>query len=86
METNEKTANSKQTKHIKIWYFFITDKLQKNEIDLAYYQTEQMWFDVLTKPLQGAKFCEMQAPLMDCLVDYHDHNSTITRNNVTYRF
>ena len=29
-----------------------------------------MWADVLTKPLQGAKFCVMRAFLMNCPVDY----------------
>jgi hypothetical protein len=29
-----------------------------------------MWADILTKLLQGAKFCLLQAFLMNCLVDY----------------
>jgi len=33
-----------------------------------------MWADVLTKPLQGAKFCLMRAFLMNCPLDYsEDH-------------
>ena len=33
-----------------------------------------MWVDVLTKPLQGAKFRLMQAFLMNCPIDYsEDH-------------
>ena len=71
METNGKTANSKHTKHMKL-DFFITDKIKQKEIDIACYPTNLMWSDVLTKPLQGLKFWEMCAYLMDCPVDYHD--------------
>ena len=31
-----------------------------------------MWADVLTKPLQGAKFRLMRAFLMNCPIDYYD--------------
>ncbi len=31
---------------------------------------EEMWADVLTKPLQGKAFREMQAKLMNCNIDY----------------
>ena len=31
-----------------------------------------MWADVLTKPLQGAKFRLMRAFLMNCQIDYHE--------------
>jgi hypothetical protein len=35
-----------------------------------------MWADVLTKPLQGAKFCLMRAFLMNCPVDYFENQAT----------
>ena len=59
METKGKTGNSKCTKHIKIQYFFITDKINQNEAELSYCPTESIWSDALTKPLQGAKFRKM---------------------------
>jgi hypothetical protein len=31
--------------------------------------TEEMWIEVLTKPLQGKLFREMQVKLMNCSVD-----------------
>ena len=40
METNGKTANSKRTKHIKIRYFFIIDKIKQKEINIAYCPTD----------------------------------------------
>ena len=54
METKRKTTNSKDTKHIKVRYFFITDKVNNKEVTLGYCPTEQMWADILTKSLQGA--------------------------------
>ncbi len=34
-----------------------------------------MWADVLTKPLQGAKFRLMRAFLMNCPIDYYEDTS-----------
>ena len=34
--------------------------------------TENMWADVLTKPLQGMAFKRMQAELMNCSVEYEE--------------
>ena len=53
METNEETANSKHTKHIKVQYFCIKDEIKQNKIVLAYCPNETMWSDAITKPLQG---------------------------------
>jgi hypothetical protein len=63
-------SSSKHTKHIKAKYFFIHHFHNSGELDLQYCPTEQMWADILTKPLQGAKFCLMQAFLMNCPIDY----------------
>ena len=49
-------SSSKRTKHIKAKYFFVCRYHNASEIDLQYCPTEQMWADVLTKPLQGAIF------------------------------
>jgi hypothetical protein len=52
---NGYVSSSKRTKHIKAKYFFVRHYHNTGEIDLQYCPTEQMWADVLTKPLQGAK-------------------------------
>ena len=59
LETKGKTTNSGHTKHIKVCYFFITDKVSNKEVTIDNCPTEQMWADILTKPLQGAKFREV---------------------------
>jgi hypothetical protein len=69
---NGYVSSSKRTKHIKAKYFFIRHFHKTGELDLQYCPTEQMWADVLTKPLQGAKFRLMRAFLMNCPLDYFD--------------
>jgi hypothetical protein len=53
---NGHILSSKFTKHIKAKYFFIKHYHHSGEIDLRYYPTDNMWADILIKPLQGAKF------------------------------
>ena len=67
---NGYVSSSKRTKHIKAKYFFIRHYHNSRELDLQYCPTELMWADILTKPLQGAKFCLLRAFLMNCPVDY----------------
>jgi hypothetical protein len=69
---NGYVSSSKRTKHIKAKYFFIRHYHQTGELDLHYCPTDTMWADVLTKPLQGTKFCLMRSFLMNCPVDYTD--------------
>ncbi len=40
--------------------------------------TEQMWVDVLTKPLQGMTFKRMRAELMNCSVNYEENEERET--------
>ena len=61
LEKNGKASSSKQTKHIKVRYFFIKDKIDRKEVSVKYCPTEDMWADVLTNPLQGRKFRTMRA-------------------------
>jgi hypothetical protein len=69
---NGYVSSSKRTKHIKAKYFFVHHYHNTGEIDLQYCPTEQMWADVLTKPLQGAKFRLMRAFLMNCPINYSE--------------
>ncbi len=63
---------SQRTKHIKEKYFLIKDYYDAGVIDVKFCPTDQMWADVLTKPLQGQKFRDMQAFLQNCPWDYED--------------
>jgi len=75
---NGYVSSSKRTKHIKAKYFFVRHYHKTGELDLQYCPTKQMWADVLTKPLQGAKFCLMRAFLMNGPLDYsEDHDNDV---------
>ena len=56
LESNGKASSSKRTKHIKIRYFFITDRVSKGDLSIEWCPTNEMVGDFMTKPLQGAKF------------------------------
>jgi hypothetical protein len=58
---------SKNTRHIKIRYFFIKDYIDKNEIVVKYLNTDDMLADILTKPLVGIKFKKFCSELMNCV-------------------
>ncbi len=63
-------STKKKHTHIKAKYFFIQHYYQMGESDLCYCHTDNMWVDILTKPLQGSKFHQLQAVLMICPIDY----------------
>jgi hypothetical protein len=72
-------SSGKKTKHIKAKFFFIKDKIDSGEIKVIDCLSEEMWADVLTKPLQGMAFQTMQAELMKCLVNYEDESEQMMR-------
>ena len=69
---NGRMSSGKKRKHIKAKFFFIKDRIDDGEIKVIDCHTEQMWADVMTKPLQGMAFKTMRAELMNCAVDYED--------------
>jgi hypothetical protein len=73
LEKNGRMSLSHQcTKHIKALYFLIKDYYDAGVIDVKFCPTDQMWADILTKPLQGQKFRDMQAFFQNCTQDYKD--------------
>ena len=69
---NGRMSSGKRTKHIKAKFFFTKDKVDDGEIKVIDCPTEEMWADVMTKPLQGMAFRTMQAELMNCPVNYKE--------------
>jgi hypothetical protein len=61
-------SSSKRLKHIKAKYLYIRHHHKTGELTLKYCPTEEMWADILTKPLQGqgSKFRIMRTFLMNC--------------------
>ena len=78
---NRYVSSSKRTKHIKAKYFFIRHYHNAQELDLQYCPTKEMRADILTKPLQGSKFCQMRTFLMNCPIDYAEDIQFIPSDN-----
>jgi hypothetical protein len=64
LEKNGKASSSKHTKHINIWYFFITNHVDKGDLSLVWCPTRDMIGDFMTKPLQGALFSKFRDQIM----------------------
>ena len=77
LANNEGWSSSKQTKHIKSRYFFVTDKVSKGELTIEHQPTEKMWSDVLTKLKQGTGFRQDRAVLMNVGKDYGDEKERV---------
>ena len=55
-------------------YVFIQDKVDSGKVNIKYCSTNQVWSDILTKPLQGHQFRLMRVMLMNCPIDYDEIN------------
>jgi hypothetical protein len=64
LERNGKTSSGKQTRHINIQYFFITDRINMKEIEIEWCPTKEMVADFMTKPLQGSHFRRLRDLIM----------------------
>jgi hypothetical protein len=64
LEKNGRASSSKQTKHIKIRYYYVADCIEKGDLSVVWYPTSKMIADFLTKPLQGKVFQQFRDVLM----------------------
>ncbi len=69
---NEQFSSRKETKHIRATFFFIKDRIDFGDIREVHCPTEEMWAEVLTKPLQSKAFRVMRSKLMNCSEAYKD--------------
>ncbi len=60
LETKGRASSSKHTKHVKLKYIFVKDKIDQGEITVEYCPTDQMWTDIDIKPKQGLAFDEFR--------------------------
>ena len=65
LENNGHKSSGKRMKHINMRYYFITDRIQKKDLLVAYCPTKLMVADFFTKPLQGAAFIKFRAMIMN---------------------
>ena len=54
-EQNGKTSSGKRMRHINIWYFFITYRVNMKEISIDWCPTKKMVADFVTKPQEGSQ-------------------------------
>jgi hypothetical protein len=64
LEKNGKASSSKHMKHVNIWYFFITNRVNKADVSLVWCPTGDMIGDFMTKPLQGTLFRKFRDQIM----------------------
>ena len=62
LEQNRCASSSKQTKHIQIRYFFIKDKVDAGDIEIAYWLTEDMRGDYFTQASTRKPFYQTPFP------------------------
>jgi hypothetical protein len=83
LETNGRESAGKRSRHLNIRMFFITDQVNKGNIEIAYCPTDDMTGDYMTKPLHGKKFEAFCNEIMNLpqpaqqtqRADHHDTNS-----------
>ena len=68
LENNGRASVGKRSRHLDIRYFFITDHIQRGNLEVQYCPTEQMTADYFTKPLHGKKFIEFKKKIMNLKV------------------
>ena len=64
LEENGRKSAGKRLRALYIRYFFITDQIEKGNMEVEYCPSEQMGGDLLTKPLQGNKFIEFRNEIL----------------------
>ena len=73
LKTNGKAGSSRGTKHIKVKYFYVNDKINQGKIVVEHCPTGQMWTDINTKPKQGTVFWVFRGHVMGIPMDYNDN-------------
>ena len=56
LEVNGKISAGNRIRELNIFCFLMTDKFEKENLQIKYCPTDNMWGDFMTKPTQGAKF------------------------------
>jgi hypothetical protein len=72
LKTNGRASSLKCTKHIKVKYFLIKDKVVQGEVTIKQCPTGQIWTDINTKPKQGIVYRAFRRHVMGIPADYKD--------------
>ena len=66
LEQNGHASSTRRTRHLNIQYFFVSDRIKKNEVHVQYCPSHNMLAAYFTKPLQGATFRKFRDAIMNC--------------------
>jgi KUP system potassium uptake protein len=61
---NGRQSSGKNTRHLEIRYYFVTDNIGRKRVSIEYCPTQDMLADFFTKPLQGALFYKLRKLIM----------------------
>ena len=65
LENNGAKSAGQRSRHIHIRYFFITDQIEKGNVEVRYCPTDELEAAYMTKPLQGTKFHKFRKTIMN---------------------
>jgi hypothetical protein len=71
LEKNGKASSGKRTRHFDIKYFYVTDLIGRDEVEVIYCPTDDMIADYMTKALTGSKFHFFRDLVMNLTGKYH---------------
>jgi hypothetical protein len=71
LERNGKESSGKRTRHFDIKYFYVTDLVGRNRVEMEYCSTDEMIADYNTKPVVGRKFSLFRDRLMNLTGKHH---------------
>ena len=71
LQKNGKLSSGKRTRHFDIKLFYITDLINRGEVDVRYCPTDEMIADYMSKPLVGTKFRIFRDLIMNLSGKHH---------------
>jgi hypothetical protein len=71
LQKNGKASSGKRTRHFDIKYFYITDLISRNEVQVEYCPTDAMIADYMTKPVVGSKYKIFRDRIMNLSNKHH---------------
>ena len=69
LENNGRISSTKNTRHMEIRYFFITDNIKRGKLSVKYCPTESMLGDYYTKPQQGSRMHRSRVSILNLSKD-----------------
>jgi hypothetical protein len=64
LEKNGKASSGKRTRHIKVYYFFITDQVNIQDLTIGWCPMKQMVTGFMTQPIQGSHLRHLRDYIM----------------------